>query len=594
MNNNGSVFEDRKTALALFLCFMLVMIYSEYVITPVLRPETPEQAAPSSTEGAILGNKVKKEATLKKELPTLPTITETAKSPEVIQQETQPVSSAIPSESEIRSSGVITVNAPLYRLELSKLGGRILSFELHGYKRELQSEDDFNFIRHQSDAAEFPLQISLGGAQDASLLYQLEGATSGISRTGDTFTLGEQDELRLVLRGTTSPITKSLTLRGNSYLIDFEATTDVPASDGSPMQLTWNKWIPEEETGNSYNPANYSLLLESDGDKELETFPITTPEEGPTQGTAARWISLGDKYFMASLISPDETTPVRWSKDEDIYSVSLSGTKDKISSKIYLGPKSYHRLEKLGYSLQRNVNLGFFSFLAIPLLGALSFFYALLGNYGLAIILLTLVIKTLFLPLTSASFKSMRAMQELQPEMKALRERVKDPTQLNQEMMALYKRRGVNPMGGCLPMVIQIPVFFGLYSALLNATELRHAPFALWITDLSAPERLHILGIGVPVMLLLMGASMFLQQYLTPSAMDPQQKKIMLMMPVILTVTFIIIPFPSGLVLYWLVNNLISIVQQSFLRNESSIGPAKATVLASLAIFAFGWIVTVV
>jgi YidC/Oxa1 family membrane protein insertase len=188
----------------------------------------------------------------------------------------------------------------------------------------------------------------------------------------------------------------------------------------------------------------------------------------------------------------------------------------------------------------------------------------------------------------------MKAMQDLQPEIKALRERIKDPTQLNQEMMALYKKRGVNPMGGCFPMVIQIPVFLGLYMGLLNTLELRHAPFALWITDLSSPEKLMIGGVGVPVMIILMGISMILQQWLTPSAMDEGQKKAMMLVPVIFTVMFIVFPFPAGLVLYWLINNLISIVQQAYLRSEKEVSPFNATIVSSVALFGFSYILTLV
>jgi YidC/Oxa1 family membrane protein insertase len=186
----------------------------------------------------------------------------------------------------------------------------------------------------------------------------------------------------------------------------------------------------------------------------------------------------------------------------------------------------------------------------------------------------------------------MKAMQDLQPEMKALRERIKDPTQLNQEIMGLYKKRGVNPMGGCFPMLIQLPVFLGLYNALLYSIELRHAPFALWVTDLSSPEGLLIFGIQVPVMIILMGLSMIWQQHTTPSAMDPVQKRVMLLMPVVFTIMFIIFPFPAGLVLYWLVNNLISIVQQRFLRSEGGHSALKGTIVGSILIFAFGFVLT--
>jgi YidC/Oxa1 family membrane protein insertase len=199
------------------------------------------------------------------------------------------------------------------------------------------------------------------------------------------------------------------------------------------------------------------------------------------------------------------------------------------------------------------------------------------------------------LPLSKASFSSARKMQELQPEIKALRERIKDSTQLNQEMFSLYKRKGVNPMGGCFPMLIQIPVFLGLYNALLNAIELRHAPFALWITDLSAPEALELFGIGVPVMVLLMAVSMVYQTWTTPNpSADPNQQKMMMIMPLVFAGMFIVFPMPAGLVLYWLVNNIISIIQQLYMRSAEKGSVYVGTAVASVVIFGVGVVLTLV
>ena len=190
----------------------------------------------------------------------------------------------------------------------------------------------------------------------------------------------------------------------------------------------------------------------------------------------------------------------------------------------------------------------------------LKFFYGFIGNYGFAVILLTVCIKLIFWPLTQKSYKSMKGMQKLQPEMKKMREKHgKDKQKLNQEMMSFYKDNKVNPLGGCLPMVIQIPVFFALYRVLLGSIELRHAPFMLWITDLSAKDPYYVTP-------LIMGVTMFLQQKMTPTNMDPTQAKIMLMMPVVFT--FMFLNFPSGLVLYWLTNNLLTILQQYLIKRQ--------------------------
>ncbi len=238
-----------------------------------------------------------------------------------------------------------------------------------------------------------------------------------------------------------------------------------------------------------------------------------------------------------------------------------------------MGPKDVETLGKAGHDLARAVDFGWFTFLAKPLLLVLRWFYKYTHNYGIAIILLTVVIKIIFWPLTQKSYKSMQVMKKIQPKIAQVREKYKDDREkLNQELMMLYRTYKVNPLGGCLPMVLQIPVFFALYRMLYGALELRHKPFMLWINDLTAPDRLHIgidipyLG-GIPVLTLLMGVSMFIQQKMTPSGGDPRQEKMMLLMPVIFTVFFI--NFPSGLVLYWLVNNVLSIVQQYWINRSA-------------------------
>jgi YidC/Oxa1 family membrane protein insertase len=273
------------------------------------------------------------------------------------------------------------------------------------------------------------------------------------------------------------------------------------------------------------------------------------------------WIGVEDKYFLKAFI-PGEGVFGEWemkmpSKSEASVSVArlvelAPGERDVVGFSVYMGPKEFDRLKKLG--IEEAIEFGFMSWLAKPFLSVLNFFESYLLNYGIAIILLTVIIKILFYPLTKKSLQSMKQMQRVQPQMTAIREKYKDDKQkMNVEMMDLYKRHNVNPLGGCLPMLLQIPVFIALYEVLYAAIELRHSPFFLWIVDLSAKDPYYVTPI-------LMGASMFLQQKMTPTAMDPMQAKIMLMLPIMFT--FIFLSFPSGLVLYWLVNNLISIAQQ--------------------------------
>jgi YidC/Oxa1 family membrane protein insertase len=240
---------------------------------------------------------------------------------------------------------------------------------------------------------------------------------------------------------------------------------------------------------------------------------------------------------------------------------------------LYFGPKSLRALGHAGSDLRRIVDFGFFDMIAKPLLHAMNFTYRYVPNYGIAIILITIIVKLLFWPLSNKSYKSMSQMKRLQPKMQEIRTKYKnDKKTMNQELMNLYKVYKVNPLGGCLPMVLQIPVFFAFYKMLYQAIELRHAPFLLWINDLAAPDRLFSFNFkvpmmappyGIPVLTLIMGASMFLQQKMTPPPGDPTQAKMMMFMPIIFTVIFV--NFSSGLVLYWLINNVLSIAQQYYI-----------------------------
>lgn len=242
------------------------------------------------------------------------------------------------------------------------------------------------------------------------------------------------------------------------------------------------------------------------------------------------------------------------------------------------GPKELERLRDLGQNLEQLVDLGWFDFLARPALYLMKFLYKFTGNYGVVILLITLLQKVAFLPLTQKSLKSMQAMQMLQPKVAAIRERHKNNRQkMNQETMELYKWHGVNPLGGCLPMLVQIPIFIALYNALSSSVELWRAPFILWIDDLSAPDTLFVLPFAIPflgegfpfrILPLLMGASMFIQQKMTPTAGDPRQAQMMLYtMPTLFT--FLFWGFPSGLVLYWLGSNVLQIAHQYYMNRFS-------------------------
>ncbi len=298
------------------------------------------------------------------------------------------------------------------------------------------------------------------------------------------------------------------------------------------------------------------------------------------------WVAIETRYFMKSLVPSQPVNAVMrlQESDNNIVKNQLVMPKESLApglQKIYaydvfFGPKSMRVLSHMGHQLKRAVHFGMFDFIAKPCLWFMNFIYGIIPNYGIAIIILTVLTKLILWPLGSKSYKSMNAMKRLQPLMAEIREKYKNDKKLmNQELMGLYKTYKINPMGGCLPMVLQIPVFFALYRMLYSAIELRHAPFFLWINDLSAPDRLFRFDFsipfmqppyGIPVLTLVMGATMLLQQKMSPPPGDPTQAKMMMFMPIIFTVIFI--NFSSGLVLYWLVNNILSIAQQYYIQKK--------------------------
>jgi YidC/Oxa1 family membrane protein insertase len=444
-------------------------------------------------------------------------------------------------------------------------GARLKSFELKTYRATVSPESPpLQLVQYPIEAA-LPLGVVLRGAQslnDAAVLYRADQDALTIPPDGHaTLTFTGQ------LAGAT--IRKRIELQGDRYASGVEVQVDNPPAGYTEMAIAWEEGMNPAGPKAAEVVFDQVLLLQ---ENKLKHEPFANLEAGQLFEKNIGWVAFSGHYFLAA-VAPDATdaNDLRvWAKRTDngvqTQLIFPPGTFTARAT-MYAGPKTIDRLEAAGHGLRRAVDLGWFTFVALPMLQALRFLHRFTGNYGVAIILLTVFIKLLFYPLTKKSFESMRAMQKLQPEMAKIRERLQDkPEEMNKEIMELYKRHKVNPLGGCLPMVLQLPVFIGLYSALQNAIELRHAPFIGWIHDLSAPDRLGSLQLpfvdhpGVPVLTLLMGISMFVQQWMTPSAADPAQQRVMMIMP--LMFTFMFINFPAGLTVYWLANNLLTIAQQ--------------------------------
>lgn len=462
----------------------------------------------------------------------------------------------------------ILVETDLYRATLNTAGGRLEGIELKGFRQEVAAGSPLLQLVVPAAEVALPLGVELRGAElwsDAGVSYAADH---------DSLTLTNTDTGTLELRGTSKGVllVKRFTFRGDAYPIALEIETPGPEGlpeklqqdgpDGSPpaLALVWTRGPGSTDETILALEGAAALIggkLEIQKRSDLET-PLTFP--GPVE-----WAGIEDHYFLTAA-APTGANAVqvrtRGNAIESRILSPLSATGPTSAEYLlYLGPKDRSTLVAAGHDLLRGLNLGWFGPISLLLLDLLLFLHRFSGNWGVDIILLTVLVKLLFWPLTRKSFDSMRQMQKIQPEMAKIRERHKDDSaKMNQEIMELYKRHKVNPLGGCLPMVLQIPVFFGLYTLLANTIELRHAPFGFWIHDLAAPERVMILGIGVPVLTLLLGVTMFVQQRMTPAQGDPTQQRIMMFMPLIFT--FMFIGFPAGLTIYWLTNNVLTIAQQ--------------------------------
>ncbi|MFO8033464.1 MAG: membrane protein insertase YidC [Desulfohalobiaceae bacterium] len=458
------------------------------------------------------------------------------------------------------ASESVSVETPLYKAVFNARGGVLESFKLQKYRESIKPGSKSIELITPGVQAHTPLGLVLS---DENTWEKGEWSIQG----GD-LQLAEGEEDSLVLQGDLNglQLQRKLTFEADSYRIQ-EKTTLVNES-GEQLQGDLGVNIASKQlvaNESRFNRTNV-MYLDQEG---LEQEDSTDTLQQGLKAEAVRWAGIGSNYFMLAAVPVDSTMPLQAGYQDEIYVVTLEdeleiseGVGQELEFAYYLGPKQDNYLQGMPNDLGAALNYGWLNIIAAPLVKVLNFFYGYVGNYGLAIIMLTIVIKILFWPLSHKSYKSMEKMKKLQPMMKELKEKYKDDRQkMNQEVMRLYKTYKVNPAGGCLPMLLQIPVFIALYEALLGAVELRHTSFIphvpftdiVWLADLSAKDPLYV----TPV---LMGASMFLQQKLSPTSGDPTQAKIMMIMPIVLT--FIFLNFPAGLVVYFITNNLLSMLQQ--------------------------------
>ncbi|MCP4747585.1 MAG: membrane protein insertase YidC [Desulfobacteraceae bacterium] len=481
---------------------------------------------------------------------------------------------------ESRQARTLTIETPLYKIKLSEQGASVISMILKNYREGVNKESEYKqLIDQKLDNGSFLLTGSgQTGKELETRLYELDRAT-------DYITIGKNSETIRFRTVTTNGIQveKAYTFLPDTYLVHLDVSVYNQSGQSFKEKVGLSVKQIKENQKQAYGFEGPAGLING----QLEQIDIDDIEDYEILEGDIRWVSIETRYFMTSIIVPENTQGgMELAYQEKKLSSKLllkndnldPGEKKNFKASIFIGPKSHSILKGLNNELERAVNFGMFDVIAKPCLWFMNFIYKFIPNYGIAIIILTIFTRLIFWPLAAKSYKSMGEMRKVQPLMQEIREKYKnDRAKMNQEMMSLYRTYKINPMGGCLPMLIQLPVFFALYRMLYQAIELRHAPFFGWINDLSAPDRLFHFGIdipfmdspeGIPVLTLIMGATMFLQQKMTPTSGDPTQAKMMMLMPVVFT--FIFINFSSGLVLYWLVSNLLSILQQYYTNKKTA------------------------
>jgi YidC/Oxa1 family membrane protein insertase len=544
-------------------CGLLFMIYSAWVedygpVTPALQQQFDQNTAP----------------------PVSPSVT------------TAPTASDVPSAAPLASTPVmssgqdvqqqqgtetpITVETDVFQLEISPRGGTITNLWLRQYARQADDpETRFQLLKAMAPNM-FIVQSGLLGADQDSL----PSHEALFSTTQRQYQMRDNDNVLIVeltwRNATGLEVSKQYRFERGQYVIEVSQTVrNVTDHSVALRQYNQLQRTPLHDPNQSRFVSTYTGAVYYGPEEKYKKQSFDTITETPlTQEVTGGWVAMMQHYFMAAWIPPQSDPQTFFTKalpsigGETRYiigtyspsQVLAPGTTYTFRDQLFIGPKLQDVLVQVAPGLHLAVDYGWLTIIAEPIFWLLNHIHSLVGNWGWAIILLTILIKLAFYKLSEASYRSMAQLRRFTPRMKALKDRYgDDKARLNQAMMELYKKEKINPLGGCLPILVQIPVFIALYWVLLESVELRHAPFILWLDNLTAADPYYVLP-------LLMGASMFVQQKLNPAPPDPMQEKIMMALPVVFTVFFAF--FPSGLVLYWTVNNLLSISQQWYITRK--------------------------
>jgi len=463
---------------------------------------------------------------------------------------------------------LITVTTDVLKLKISSQGGDVVSGELLAYPIEEKSSEPFVLLEEDANFT-YIAQSGLIGRDgpDASAngrpIYQVSSSNFELAEGEDQVVVAMtyQDQAGNLF-------TKSFTLKRGSYDVDVTYDVTNNSEQALNLQLYGQLKQTEKEHKSSMVMPVYRGGAYSSDETRYSKYKIKEMLKANLDvTTTGGWVAMMQHYFVTAWLPDENSTNQLYSNANNgfvfmgykapAHSVA-PGQTEQLNSSLWVGPKLQEQMAEAAKHLDLTVDYGWLWFIAQPLSKLLKFFHSFVGNWGIAIILITFTVKGIMYPLTKAQYTSMAKMRLLQPKMAALREKYGDDRQkMSQGMMELYKKEKVNPLGGCFPILLQMPIFIALYWSLMESVELRHAPFFAWITDLSVQDPYYILPV-------LMGVSMFFIQKMSPTTVaDPMQAKIMQFMPVIFTVFFLW--FPAGLVLYWLMSNVVTLIQQTLI-----------------------------
>ncbi len=531
---------EKRTVLAIVISIVFILIWQKMVVDKVNPKKVPQKN--------IVSQQVNKEKADPVNKNSVKSGTET---PEVTQKQKDTSSNVDETESPIGDiekgedlpEQYVTLENEFIRLKFTNKGGRLLSVRIKGYRDE--------------DGNEMEL-VNPVMAERSLTPFSTEGKLEFLNKVGFKVTEGQSSVIFTYTAGTKN-VEKQFEL-----LSGYQLKVAVREQGYGPVEMSLGPGIDSAEKLNSRYSTEDTVVYYSDD--SVERVKKKKLNNGVLANTKLDWVAIEDKYF-AKIFKP-ETKDLKIigakhsykgeKKDIDVADVVFVGK--NIQGTLFLGPKDYDIVKKLGNHYEKIVNFGFFGVFAKWLFFALRWINGWIHNYGWSIILLTILIRLLIFPISQAGLRSMKDMQRVQPKMKEIQAKYKkygkDLTkkqEMNREIQELYKKEGVSPLGGCLPMILQMPIFFAFWSLLLNVIELRQAPFMFWIKDLSAYDPYYVLPI-------LMGVSQLVSQMITPSTGDANQKKMMYALPIVFTV--VLATAPSGLIVYWTTNNLFQIVQQ--------------------------------